>query len=187
MSKFSGFLSAFDLLFEELNREMLKDQNVHNIIKRARVESIAFVGGTDHVDTAFPSSIDVGSFLDQFRILCEPQGGSALDLRLQEAEVLYASQFVSRGVGPGAPSATGMSIMFPRKEKMEEGNDLYQKLLDTSYHTSTKDLPKWLEFLENYYSSSFFGEMIDSSVCTRSHGNSAKASLRGTQSWQGSL
>jgi hypothetical protein len=186
MSKFSNFLSAFDSLSEELNREMLKDQNVRNIIKRAHIESIAFVGGTDPVDTAFPSSIDVGSFLDQFKLFCEPQGGSELDLRLQEAAALYASQFISRGVGPGAPiAATGMSIMFPRKEMMEKDNDLYQNLLDTSYHTSTKDLPRWLEFLENYYSSTFLGEMIDGSVCTKNHGNSAKSSLRGTQSWHG--
>lgn len=175
----------FDSFFEELNKEMSRDQNVHNIIKKAQVESIAFVGGSDHVDTATPSSTDVGSLLNQFRKLCVPLEGSILDLRLQKAEAAYVDQFISTGLGPGAPSATGMTIMFPKKENVQEGSDLYNNLVNTSFSTATKPLPKWLAFLENYYSAPSVGERVEGSVCTqnngfvRSHAYSAKLSLRG--------
>lgn len=185
MRKFSIFLGAFDMVFEELNKEMLKDKNVHDIIKKARVESIAFVGGTDQVNTATPSSTDVGSFLAQFRKLCGPLEGSTLDLRLREAEAAYTSQFISRGVGQGGPKATGMTIMFPRKENVQEGSELYHDVVNKYSHTATTDLPKWIEFLENYYSAPALGKWIDGSVCTKkngagkSHAYSAKMSLRG--------
>lgn len=175
MSKFSTFLGAFDSFFAELSKEMLKDQNVYNIISKTRKESIAFTGGRDDFDTDIPSLTDVGSFLNRFRDLCGPLQESVLDLRLQEAEAAYSDQFISRGFGPGAPRATGMTIMFPRKQNVEKESELHHHLLNMAFHTSTRDVPKWLEFLENYYFSPAPGKWIDASVCSKTANSSEKS------------
>lgn len=165
--KFTSFLDAWDALFAELNSQILTDKNVHTITQRARLNSLAFMGGTDTSNTKTPSAMDIGSFFETFRTLCSIDPNSKLELLQQAAETAYAEMFVSRGVGPGTPPASGMHILWPQRRVYEQ-EDLYHILLSDTSIVSTGDAPNWINFLLSFYEAPAPEDTSENSVCLQS-------------------
>ena len=149
-SSFTVFSGALEALFAELETRLAAndDADFHALLQRARASSVAFESYLDDTGTANPSAVDVGSFLSAFSELCEPPPSSTLGQRLQEAEASYSEMFVSRGIGPGTPKATGMHIMFPMKNAYQSNQRLFNGYLFQNPHLDLP--PQWLSFMQTY-------------------------------------
>lgn len=167
---FDVFLTAWDSFAEEMNQLITTDSVFTTLLGRARVSSLAFVGVADSEDTRTPSALDVGDFLRSLHSLCNPNPSSNLYTALQQANTTYNAMFVTRGVGPGTPSAsTGVHIMWPTRrsyfERLDADPMFVHELFNTSLAFATADAPNYLEFLQNFYYQSLPNDSGNPSVC----------------------
>lgn len=161
---FTPFLNAWDALFAELNTQITNDKNVHTITQRARLNTLSFMGGVDTSNTNTPSAMDIGNFFETFRSLCSIDPNSELETLMQTAETAYMDMYVTRGVGPGTPAATGMHILWPQRRVYVEG-DLRDIMLNDAFLAATGSAPNWLAFLETFYEAPAPEAVSENSVC----------------------
>ncbi|GAX09741.1 hypothetical protein FisN_19Lh210 [Fistulifera solaris] len=163
---FIPFLNAWDALFSQLSIEIANDKNVHTIMQRSRLNTLAFMGATDTSDTNTPSAMDIGSFFETFRTLCSIDPNSEVETLMAAAETAYTAMFVSRGNGPGTPPATGMHILWPQRQVYDR-YDL-SVIIESDSLAATGDAPNWINFLMTFYQAAAPEAVSDNSVCLQS-------------------
>lgn len=162
--KFVTFITAF----ENLSAAMLKslkvgDVSLHTFISRARAASIAFEGIVDIVGAQMPSGLDIGSFLENFRLLCNPTGTIGTDLGT--AIAAYADMFEAVGVGTGTPEGTGMHITWPNQAEYDSNINLWDQVLFENESYATDIIPNFQEFLQYFLPSASPENTDGSSIC----------------------
>jgi hypothetical protein len=163
---FIPFLNAWDALFSQLSIEIANDKNVHTIMQRSRLNTLAFMGAIDTSDTNTPSAMDIGSFFETFRTLCLIDPNSEVETLMAAAETAYTAMFVSRGNGPGTPPATGMHILWPQRQVYNQ-YDL-SVIIESDSLAATGDAPNWINFLMTFYQAAAPEAVSENSVCLQS-------------------
>ncbi|GAX22182.1 hypothetical protein FisN_19Lh242 [Fistulifera solaris] len=163
---FIPFLNAWDALFLELSIKIANDKNVHTIMQRSRLNTLAFMGAIDTSDTNTPSAMDIGSFFETFRTMCSIDPNSEVETLMAAAETAYTAMFVSRGNGPGTPPASGMHILWPQRQVYER-YDL-SVIIESDSLAATGDAPNWINFLMTFYQAAAPEAVSEKSVCLQS-------------------
>ena len=103
---FATFIEALETFFADL-LFLLKsgDVSLHSFVSRSRSSSVAFESVADAGGSTSPSGLDIGSWLESFKSLCNP--GEPLLTDLDTAINAYYSIFYMQGVGPGTFKGTG--------------------------------------------------------------------------------
>jgi hypothetical protein len=163
---FIPFLNAWDALFSQLSIEIASDKNVHTIMQRSRLNTLAFMGAIDTADTNTPSAMDIGNFFETFRALCLIDPNSEVETLMAAAETAYNAMFISRGNGPGTPPATGMHILWPQRQLYDQ-YDL-SVIIESNSLAATGDAPNWINFLTTFYQAAAPDAVSENSVCLQS-------------------
>jgi hypothetical protein len=106
---FATFVEAFENFSIDL-LDLLKggDVSLHSFVSRARASSVAFECIVDAVGSNSPSGLDIGSWLDAFKTLCNP--GEPLQADLDSATSAYKAMFYKTGYGAGTAAGTGKHV-----------------------------------------------------------------------------
>lgn len=167
--RYPEFLQAWNALSVVLT-SLLTDPNtgydpdLYVLLNRARFNAVSFETVLDDLGTPQPSAVDVGSFLNDLFLQCDPIPGHASSLRtfLMLANSTYHGMFIARGVGEGTVPATGMHVEWPVKEEYDQYQSYYNSVLldDTSGSNPhvTVDATEWLQFLRTYYAYNMGGD-----------------------------
>jgi Clostripain family len=152
-NKFNTFIGAFESFSADLLAELKAgDVSLHSFVSRARSSAVAFEGIVDAVGSQNPSSLDLGSWLYQFKELCNP--GEPLQDDLDTAITTYEDMFVDQGVGPGTSAGTGIHITWPNQGEFSANKALWNQVLFNNANYVTQITPKFQEFLQWFLSSS---------------------------------
>lgn len=164
-SKFDIFIAAFEN-FSANMLSLLKggDKTLHTQLSRARSQSVAFEGIVDAVGSRNPSAVDIGSFLYQFKTICNP--GGTLQTDLDTAIGVYYDMLVLTRNGPGTAGVTGMHITWPNQGEFASNPTLWNQVLFNNANYVTSIIPNFREFLSWYLpAGSQAGEIGGDSVC----------------------
>ena len=89
--------------------------------------------------------MDIGSFLQTFRQLCNPNPESELYGLLASTINAYDGMFILHRIGQGSPQAmTGMNLVWPRKTTYQEDPDKYSYVINDLTANSPYALPAFL-------------------------------------------
>jgi hypothetical protein len=151
--KFDIFVVAWENLFIEiLDKLYAGDASLYSFLSRARASSVAYEGLVDTVGTANPSSVDIGSFLTELQVQCNPTAQLGLDLKATREA--YADMIIAEGIGVGTSPGTGMHITWPHKAEYANNPDLWNQVLFENPDFMTNILPNFRAFLQWFLSSS---------------------------------
>ena len=142
--EFIGYLESFAT--DLLSTLKAGDVSLHTFVSRARSSAVAFEGIVDVVGTTNPSGLDLGSFLDEFKAICNPGGSLGVDL--DDAIEAYNSMFVEVGMGAGTSPGTGMHITWPNQAEYAANKALWQQVLFQNDNYVTDIIPEFRKFLE---------------------------------------
>lgn len=151
---YTEFLAEWEALSLEFTSRLnaTNDPAFAKILSRARSQTLAFDGYSDTPGAAFPSSMDIGQFFEEFELLCNIDPESSLKTSLNAARSAYKAMIVVEGVGPGTANATGMAILWPHLIMYKTKPKYYDNFLFNSSNIyATVDAPNWLKFLKTYY------------------------------------
>ena len=103
---FETFVAALENFSANLLSQLQGgDVSLHSYVSRSRATSVSFESVVDATGSTSPSGLDIGSWLETFKGLCNP--GELLLVDLDNAINAYNSMFYMRGVGPGTTQGTG--------------------------------------------------------------------------------
>lgn len=170
---YESFLRAWDDLAAEFEQLLKDDYKFSTLLRRSRNNALSFIAPGDNGLFNLPSGLDIGDFLSTFKGLCEPDSSSTLSSLLRVVEDAYELMVESVGDSPNTPDGTGMYVMWPTQTSYNwaiASNAIGNlRHMNESYIMATTDAPKYLQFLERFFSaeqpSSRSGT---SSVCTAS-------------------
>lgn len=148
-SRFMDFIASFEQLSVELLAALTStegDVSLHTFLSRARSSAVAFEGIVDVVGSVNPSGLDIGSFLEQLKVICNPGGtvGQALDDTINA----YDTMFVEVGIGSGTSPGTGMHITWPNQAEYAANRQLWKQVLFKNANYVTDLTPNFQAFLE---------------------------------------
>jgi len=150
---FGKFIEKLETFSTDLLKELKKgDSSLYTYVGRARSASVAFEGIVDTVGSTNPSGLDLGSFLEEFLLLCNP--GGTLGTDLADAIEFYNNMFVEIGIGAGTSPGTGMHITWPNQAEYTANTALWQQVLFNNENYVTSIIPDFRDFLEWYLPSS---------------------------------
>ncbi|CAB9524950.1 peptidase C11, clostripain [Seminavis robusta] len=165
--KFLNFLAAFENFSKDLLSELKTgDSSLHAFVSRARASAVAFEGIVDVVGTLHPSGLDIGSFLEGFKAMCNPN--SVLGGDLDTAIANYDGMFVEVGIGQGTQQGTGMHITWPNQAEYVNNQGLWDQVLFNNENYVTEITPQFRAFLEWFLPSGSPNGNGANSVCQES-------------------
>ena len=139
---FATFITAFESLSADLTSTLKAgDISLHTFISRARAASVAFEGIVDVVGSQWPSGLDIGSFLENFKTLCNPSGAIGTDL--ETAINAYNNMFEEVGIGEGTAAGTGMHITWPTQSEFDANAPLWDQVLFSNVNYATSIIPEF--------------------------------------------
>lgn len=139
---FATFIAALENLSTDLTSTLKAgDVSLHTFISRARAASVAFEGIVDVVGSQWPSGMDIGSFLENFKALCNPGGVIGTDL--ETAINAYNSMFEEIGIGEGTAAGTGMHITWPAQSEFDANQALWDQVLFDNANYVTGIIPEF--------------------------------------------
>lgn len=138
------------------------DTAVHAYLGRARSNAVAFEGIVDAVGTKFPSAVDIGSVLTQFKEMCNP--GGTLGSYLDETRAAYDAMYVTARMGQGTAPGTGMAITWPIQDDYRS-NGVWQQVLFGADEYKTAIAPQWRAFLEWFLTNPTPGGVGGTTIC----------------------
>ena len=106
---FATFVEALEAFSADLlSLLQAGDVSLHSFVSRSRASAVAFDSVVDAGGSTSPSGLDIGSWLETFKSLCNP--GEPLQADLDTAINAYKAMFYKQGVGPGTAKGTGETI-----------------------------------------------------------------------------
>lgn len=159
---FVNFLSAFDTFFAKLNETIRDDKTLQAYVSRARSASVTFETAVDTQRSGEASGLDIGSFLNNFEMMCQP--GHELGLALSAALTAYNGMFVVSSVGPGTAAGTGMNFIWPTHAKYKANQNFWDAILFKGKTFATYRAPHMEAFLKYFLSLSLLSSDSSSSV-----------------------
>lgn len=121
------------------------DTPAHTYMSRARSNAVAFEGIVDAVGTKFPSAVDIGSVLTNFKEMCNPGGN--LGIYLDNTRAAYSNMYETVKMGQGTAPGTGMHVTWPTNNDYKT-NGVWQQVLFGTADYKTHIAPNWNAFLE---------------------------------------
>jgi len=147
LAKYRAFLTTLDILAEEIKTQVeTGDGTLHAYISRARDAAVAFEGAAGTT----PAAVDVGSWLDEFSRLCNPDPNGSFASFIQATKDAYNDMFIERGTGPGTEAATGMHITWPTRGEYDTDIDTWNWVLFDNPTYATSLLPQVQAFLKKF-------------------------------------
>jgi Clostripain family len=141
------------------------DRSLHAFVSRSRGSSIAFEGVADSLGTNKPSALDIGSWLENFQVLCDPDPAGALGAAVLAATTSYTDMMVEEGVGEGTAQGTGMHLDWPIQSEYQANKALWEQILFQNPSYATSIAPNFQAFLEWFLLSSVPDGVSRDSVC----------------------
>jgi hypothetical protein len=158
--------SAFHKAWEVLSREMLailtsnNDPNFYAALSRARDAALTFSGYLGE-----KTAMDIGSFLDQFTSICDPDITSLASI-VNMAKTTYDEQFVLRDNGNGTAASTGMHVTWPEKGVYRQDPAYFDATLFIENYND--DAPEWMSFIMTFLNATTPPQAGENSVCLAS-------------------
>ena len=175
--KFPTFIEVFEEFVGELLTLLENgDRSLHAFVSRSRASAVAYEGIADAVGSKNPSALDIGSWLESFRILCTPDSSIPFGENLQNALDTYNEMLVVSTVGEGTSPGTGMHITWPEQGEYANNEAFWNQVLFDNPTYVTTIVPNFRAFLEWFLSSGSpsdgIGETSDS-ICNQRAENDA--------------